>query len=356
MKEIRIAQWPTPVTTKGATILDAALKAGVPFPHSCRAGECGACQCRLISGEVAHDDHDPQALSDHDRAAGLILACRATPKTNVEVAWPASGAAIAYPVRRFKAKVREIERAAKNVTIIRLAAEGEPLSFAAGQFARLCFDGVPPRSYSMANMPGDGLLEFHIRHVDGGLASAHVASRLRVGDTVELEGPHGNAYLRRGGSGSIVAIGGGTGLAPLLSIIKTALSEKPDREIHLYFGVRTEEDIYAESELARIGALHESFSFEIVLSNASAEAVRRRSYLHEALSEDFHSLAKTEIYVAGSNEMVNAVTKAALERGADYADIYADRFLPSSGNTEENNGKARSERKPGWLSFFGKKV
>jgi CDP-4-dehydro-6-deoxyglucose reductase/ferredoxin-NAD(P)+ reductase (naphthalene dioxygenase ferredoxin-specific) len=60
----------------GDTILGSLLRAGVPFPFSCQAGNCGTCKCMLVAGEVVLLEHSAQALSAEERAAGLILACR----------------------------------------------------------------------------------------------------------------------------------------------------------------------------------------------------------------------------------------------------------------------------------------
>src|SRR2546427_13306020 len=76
MTTIMLQQWPIPLTATRGTILDAALAAGVPYPHSCRSGDCGACKSRLFCGEVTMDGCAPEALTATERADGLILACR----------------------------------------------------------------------------------------------------------------------------------------------------------------------------------------------------------------------------------------------------------------------------------------
>ena len=88
---------------------------------------------------------------------------------------------------------------------------------------QVTFDGLPARDYSMANQPGRACLEFHIRHVPGGATSEHVARSLKVGDKVSVRGPLGSSFLREGHPGPILAVGGGSGLAPIKSIVETAL-------------------------------------------------------------------------------------------------------------------------------------
>lgn len=234
MAQIKIRQWPISINARNKTILEAALKSGIPYPHSCRTGECGNCKSRLLQGEVEHDSYFQEALSDAERESGLILACRAKPKEDIEVTWLAeTHADFTISVRKFKARVIDIQSVAHNVTQLRLEPQKEPLAFAAGQYAELKFGWHPIRPYSMANRPDDPILEFHIRHVPGGKVSSYVANRVKLGDKVTIRGPFGSSYARNQFSGPIIAVAGGTGLAPMLSIIRTTLQNEKKQPIHL---------------------------------------------------------------------------------------------------------------------------
>src|SRR3546814_3164463 len=98
----------------------------------------------------------------------------------------------------------------------------------------------------MASMPGEEVLEFHIRLIPGGRVSTHIADSLKVGDSAQIEGPYGSAHLRPDDDGPLVLIAGSSGLAPAKSIARTALLRQPERRVHLYFGVRDEGHVYAE--------------------------------------------------------------------------------------------------------------
>ena len=87
MYRLIIRQWPLPIEVKKQTLLDAALAAGVPYPHGCRTGECGSCKTRLLSGDVSMTAYDGAVLSQSERAEGLILVCRARPRSDVHIAW-----------------------------------------------------------------------------------------------------------------------------------------------------------------------------------------------------------------------------------------------------------------------------
>src|SRR5213075_772349 len=145
-----------------------------------------------------------------------------------------------------------------------------------GQHAKLKFGPrIQERNYSMANTPDNETLEFHIRAVPRGQASGYVHTSLHVGNEVKVSGPLGNAYLREKHAGPILAIAGGSGMAPIKSICTAALKADPTRRIRLYFGVRDERDVYLESYLRALTQRHANFSYEVVLSEARANATRR---------------------------------------------------------------------------------
>jgi CDP-4-dehydro-6-deoxyglucose reductase/ferredoxin-NAD(P)+ reductase (naphthalene dioxygenase ferredoxin-specific) len=313
---------------KGKTILEAALAAGISYPHNCRVGECGACKSRLVSGEVFSPvQPDPVVLSPAERAAGLILACRSWPKTDVNVAClSANDAHQVGPIRQMTARVVGLEDATHDIKRLRLEIDGPPLAFLAGQYAQLRFAGQPPRSFSMANRPDEPILEFHIRKIRNGGASAYVAEQLQLGEKVQVEGPFGSATLKADHDGPIVAAAGGSGLAPISSIVRTALVSRSPHPIYLYFGARTERDVYNERILKRLTAEHPNLRVEIVLSGADDPGGRRMGFVHEAIAQDLPTLSDTKFYIAGPPPMVAAVAALARSRGAHPDDIHADAF------------------------------
>src|SRR3954454_25234375 len=106
---VRIAQADAPVAVEmGQTILEAALAAGIPYPHGCRSGNCGACKSRLIEGEVELAPYSDFALTEAERQAGLALACRAVPWSDVALAWLGEEEMVAHPLRRLTCRVAAI--------------------------------------------------------------------------------------------------------------------------------------------------------------------------------------------------------------------------------------------------------
>lgn len=312
------------------TILDAALAAGLPYPHGCRSGRCGACKSRLIQGEVELLQHSPFALTDEEKAGGLVLACRALPVTDTAVAWLGSGDEdVAQTPQQRNGIVTRLEDLTHDIKLVRIETEdGGSARFVAGQYAQVSFDRVPARSYSMANRHGDGGVEFHIRHVVGGTTSQHVHHGLMVGDKVTLEYPMGSSYLRENHAGPILCIAGGSGLAPIKSIVETALAHGMKQPIHLYFGARTERDLYLVDHFRALAEWHANLFFHAVLSEADS-ARYRRGFVTKAVAEDLPDLDGWKAYVAGPPPMADAAREVAFARGLNRSDLHADAFFTS---------------------------
>jgi ferredoxin-NAD(P)+ reductase (naphthalene dioxygenase ferredoxin-specific) len=323
-----LRQHDTPIRIEiGQTILEAALAAGVPYPHGCRSGNCGACKSRLDSGEIELTPYSEFALSAAERQDGLILACRAVPWSDVSLGWLDADEVIVHPLRYLTCRVVTLDDATHDIKRLRLAVEaGGPFSFSPGQYAALTFAGQAPRDYSMANRPDEPVLEFHVRRTAGGGASIYVAETLSVGDTVKVEGPFGSSFLREKHTGPILAIAGGSGLAPVKSIVESALAAGMAQPIDLYFGVRAERDLYLEAHFRTLAARHDNFRFIPVLSQPDGATTRRGGFVHEAASADHPDLDGAKAYLAGPPVMVEAATTVLLARGMRRQDIHADAF------------------------------
>ncbi|MEO8557915.1 MAG: 2Fe-2S iron-sulfur cluster-binding protein [Rhodospirillales bacterium] len=329
---VRIRQWDQPIeVAEGTTILDAAIDAGVPYPFGCQSGNCGACKSFLYSGEVEMSPYSDFALTDEEKAQGQILACRSVPWADCEVAWLDDDDIVVHPRRIMTTKIVALDDMTHDIKRVRLSIEkGGPFTFSAGQYASVTFAGQPARDYSMANRPDDKVLEFHIRRMAGGKTSEYVATGLKVGDTVKVEGPLGTSHLRDNHRGPIIAIAGGSGLAPIKSIVETALHKGMKQGIYLYFGVRDERDLYLTAEFEALAATHANFNFIPVLSEPSSTTTRRSGFVHEAALSDFDDLDGCKAYLAGPPVMVEAATTKLKTRGVRSFDIHADAFYTTA--------------------------
>jgi len=314
---------------EGRTILEVALAQGIAYPHGCRSGRCGSCKSRLIAGEVDLLDHTRFALSDAEKAQGLILACRALPKTDGTVAWFGGDEEVAdHPLRRLRCRVVGIEDATHDIKRVRLAVEaGGPFTFTAGQYARVTFPLAPTRDYSMANWPAEPELEFHIRRVPGGSATARIHALLKLGDPFTVEGPFGSSHLREKHAGPILCVAGGSGVAPIKSILETALAHGMKQPIHVYFGARAERDLYLVDHFEGLEARHSNLTFTPVLSEAPSQLRWRTGFVSDAVGQDLQDLDGWKAYVAGPPAMVDAAMAVATARGLRPQDLHADVFF-----------------------------
>lgn len=331
-----ITDWPGPVEIHpGESILDAVLRVGVPISHGCRSGTCGACKAKLVSGQIELKSHSIYALPDRERTDGLILTCRAYPKSDGEIARLGTDENISHPLCRLETEVREIEDLTDDIRRICLAViKGGRLAFSAGQFASVTFEDQPPRDYSMANRPNDRLLEYHVRRVDGGASSVHATTTLAIGDRVRIDGPYGACWLREKHAGPILAVAGGSGLAPMKSIIETALAKGLGQSIALYVVAMQERELYMEDHFLSLQERFENFTFTPILAHSSGSTTRRLGAVHDVVLADGYDFDGMKVYSAGPPDIVEALTEMLIARGIRPQDIHAEPFRVAPPETQ----------------------
>lgn len=310
----------------GDTILATALAKGLPFPHSCQAGNCGSCKVRLVGGDVDMTPFSEFALTEQERADGIILACRSVPWEDCEIELLDDDEVVVHPHRDLMCRVIGLENLTHDIKRVVLTVEsGGPFSFSAGQYAGVSFGGLAPRDYSMANRPDEKELEFHIRNMGGGV-SHHVYNKLQLGDAVRVEGPFGTSHLREAHEGQILAIAGGSGLAPIKGIVETALANGMHQSVHLYTGARREQDLYLEDHFRSLAARHPNLNYTPVLSEADQPTARRTGYVGDIAVADHLDLDGFRVYLAGPPPMVEATTALLIDKGLPSSMIHADAF------------------------------
>jgi naphthalene 1,2-dioxygenase ferredoxin reductase component len=177
-------------------------------------------------------------------------------------------------------------------------------------------------------------LEFHIRLTPGGAVSSYVHAAVRLGDMVSLQGPFGAAFLRPEAAGPILAIAGGSGLAPIRSIVGGALRAGIRDDIHLYFGVRDERDLFLEEHFMGLARRHPNLRFVAALSQPVGSSARRRGFLADLLREDLRDISRWTAYLAGPPVMVETCEAALFRLGLARDRCHADPFYyqsPSAG-------------------------
>ncbi len=315
-------------------MLHAALGAGLNLPHSCKGGNCGSCRARLLEGEIAYPHGRPLGLSDAEIADGFVLLCQARALTDLAIdtfeILPADEAV----TKRLPCRIERALPLSHDVValFLRLPA-AEEFKFLPGQYLDIMLPGGRRRSFSIASPPHDAsLLELHVRRVAGG----EFTDRLFAGELqnrlLNIEGPLGQFVYRPaagtapGGAAPLLLIGGGTGLAPLLCIIRHVIENSLGRDMTLYWGVRAERDFYAEATLAALARRCPQFKAIPVLSEPSDAWRGRRGWVHEAALFDIPSPQGYEVYASGPPAMIAAVRRDFSGRGVPAAQIFFDSF------------------------------
>jgi len=307
----------------GTNLLEVLRERSVPISYSCMAGRCGICRCRLIDGQVllsTNDLRQPIIGENND-----ILACQSTLTGPCRIEIPEPDEIVVHPARILKASVVAITRETHDIVAIQLKS-ARKLEFSPGQYATLQFTPDHVRPYSMAGIAADELLEFHVRLVPGGRVSSYVFDTLKLGDAVRVSGPLGASYLRTHHTGPILCVGGGTGLAPVLSILRGALAAGMTNPIHLYFGVRSAQDVYRADAVRDLAAAHPQLRVHVVIANGAVPADMRGGLVTDAIAQDFESLEGFRAYLCGPPPMVEAATLVAKRCGVAARHIYADAF------------------------------
>lgn len=307
--------------TPGSNLLDVLREHQIAISYSCMAGRCQTCRCTVLRGNVEQTlPEDAPEMAD-----GEVLACCTTLHSDCAIALPPADEIVVHPARTLKTTVSEFSPLCHDVWRLRLK-PAKAFSWSAGQFVRLTFPGGGQRSYSMAGCPQDDELEFHIRIVADGRVTPGLSQTLMPGTMIKLNGPLGASWLRQKHPGPILCVAGGTGLAPQLSIIRSALAAGMKNPIHLYYGCRWAADLYGTEQLEALANAYPHFRYQIVLSQETPTETIRTGRLPAAVAQDLPTLKGWKVYPAGPPAMVEAMTLQARALGARAEDIHADAF------------------------------
>lgn len=306
-------------------ILDAALKAGIEMPYSCRKGVCGNCSGTVSAGAV-------QCPASEVAEPGQHLFCQCRPASDIEIV-PTAWHRIDPSARKtFSAKVFRNTLAAEDVSVLQLRLPaGQRARFKAGQYLQVALPDGSRRSYSMANPPHESdTLQLHIRHVQGGQFT-RIVPQLQPGDMLQVELPFGNFELREESAAPMLCVVGGTGFAPVKSLLDDLVKKGIKRPVTLIWGGRNRGGLYLLAAVERWRKLLPGFGFIPALEDAAdAQALAGfQGRVDDALRAHCPTLAGHEVYCCGAPAMVAAVKKACVEeRGLDPHHFFSDVFVP----------------------------
>jgi NAD(P)H-flavin reductase/ferredoxin len=308
----------------GELLLDAALSNGIDLPFDCRAGHCGTCCMRLVSGEVRGGEGSEP---------GIVHACqcRIVGDAVIERGQPLG-------VRTVEGVLSSLRPLSPEVVEVGITTDSA-LPYHAGQYAQLSFSGYPSRPFSITHplrgSPDGRSVWFHVRRTEDGLVTSSLGKRIRPGHRVKLSGPYGSAHFRSNLKGRLILVATNTGFAPIWSIAVAALRENQERRMMIIAGGRTVESLYMGPALVQLA----SFPNVLVVPICSTPQTLTKAVMPGRPTDYLPRLLPTDVlYACGAPGMVDSVKSIAAHIGAV---CYADPFLPT---TDDGRGKRSSPR------------
>jgi phenol/toluene 2-monooxygenase (NADH) P5/A5 len=325
------------------SILDACLRNGVWLPHSCTHGTCATCKAEVLDGDVDHGAASTFALMDYERDEGKLLPCVACPRSDVviEADIDVDESVEVFPVQDYTGTVVELEEIALHTRRLVIELDRE-IGFNAGQYLKFqvpARDGLPAvdRTWSIASPPTETRrLEFHVRNVPGGRGTdGWVFGGLTPGDTVSVAGPYGRFVLKTDDDRHAILVGGGTGLAPLKSMVRHALeNDAYDGRLTLYQGARTREWLY---DVAYFRSLADQFPDRFTYRPCLSEETEAEcgadataygfGMVTDVIAADHATLSGCTGYLCGPPPMVEAALKTLMGKRLFPRDIHREDFF-----------------------------
>ena len=315
------------------TILSAAGRADLTLPAQCGQGQCGACRGTCHSGETHMDGYNPAALPTADAAQGQVLLCRTFPRSNLTLRVDLPHADLTVPCREQTARIIALETIAHKT--LRLLLQLDPdqddcrrAEFEPGQYMELINADGLTRAYSLANTSNwSGELEFMIKVQPHGTFSTWLETRAKTGQTLTVRGPQGSFHLHdETGLRPRWFVAGGTGLAPLLSMLRRMADYGEPHPTRLYFGVNHDDEIFAQPQLAELAQALPGLQIHICVMSPSPAWTQAAGTPITQLRADLASNAEPDIYVCGPPGLIAAVRETAAAAGLGDDRIFAEMF------------------------------
>ncbi|MGW3959013.1 FAD-binding oxidoreductase [Amycolatopsis sp. NPDC005003] len=314
------------------TILRAAAEQGVMLMHGCKEGQCAACKSFLLDGDdVEHDRYSTFALPDYEKEEGFTLLCRAHAYEDLTIEllnYDEEMIQSGLPIQEAVAEVVANDPVTHDLRhlVVRL---DQDLKFFPGQYLDFAVPGTEEtRSFSMASTSArDGLLEFVIKIYPDGLFSRFLAAEVAVGDRLRVTGPFGVFTLRDNPGADLVFVGGGAGMAPILSLLRSMAERGIDRKATFFYGARRRRDLCFEAELRELEAKLPGFRYVPALSEPGDDDwTGETGFVTDVLRRAGVDLTGSDAYVCGPPPMVEAALELLPALGVDGKRVFYDKF------------------------------
>jgi CDP-4-dehydro-6-deoxyglucose reductase len=301
-------------------ILNDALSQSVPLEHSCKTGECGACSAEILSG-VIENEKGEQVKS------GTILTCQSKAISDVVLKANYYPELVHIKQQTLPCKVASFDLVTDDIIIIKLRfPPTAKFDYLPGQYVDLSYKGIK-RSYSIANAHSNSKeLELHVRKVPQGKMSELLFGRLKVNELMRMEGPKGTFFIRNSNK-ALILLAGGTGIAPIKAIVEELIAKRSEQIIHIYWGMNEQKSFYLPA-LEKLAEQYSNIFFIPVLSGTELWD-GRMGFVHQAIIDDFDSLATYDVYACGSPLMINAAKQDFISKELPEESFFSDAFTPA---------------------------
>lgn len=308
------------------TVANASYRQRINIPLDCRDGACGTCKARCESGSYDGGAYISDALSDDEAASGYVLPCSMKPRSDLVLQIASTSDVAKTRAATYTGTMVELTRV--SATTVRFAVEvpnRAELAFLPGQYVNFTVPGTElTRSYSFANSPDEPTLTFLVKLAPGGAMSDYLSGRAAVGDTLTFTGPHGSFFLREA-ERPVLMVAGGTGLAPMLAMLRTLRAAGSPRKVHLIYGVKSDADVVALDELDEIASALTGFTWEHCVSDPRTRAVNQGRVMTLMRPAQFYD-GDVAIYLCGPPAMVESVRGHVNDIGVEPSGFYYEKF------------------------------
>jgi propane monooxygenase reductase component len=321
------------------TVLNAAFRQGVSLTHGCREGQCGACKSFLLEGDLEMKKYSTFALPEYESEEGYVLLCRSHVYSDAEVElinYDEDILRLGIPIESFQTTITAIDHLTHDIRRLELKMNDpeRKLRFNAGQYASISIPNSDEyRAYSMANTPRTtDRLEFIIKVFPGGRFSGLLDGGFHIGQEVEIKGPYGVFMLREKYPTDIICVGGGSGMAPLLSLLNDMAERGIQRKATYFYGARTRKDLFYLDHMQELEQRLPDFRFIPALSMATDEDTweGETGLITEVLARNIEEgQLGTQAYLCGPPPMIDAAIPVLLSKGISEDNIHYDKFTPT---------------------------
>jgi benzoate/toluate 1,2-dioxygenase reductase subunit len=308
------------------TVADASYRQRINIPLDCRDGACGTCKAFCESGEYDRGTYIADALSDDEATAGYVLPCVLKPRSDLVLQIASTSEVAKTEAASYTGTLVELQRL--SATTVQFGVEipnRAELAFLPGQYVNIAVPGTDlTRSYSFSNAPHEKRLTFLVKLTPGGVMSDYLAERAAVGDTITFTGPHGSFFLRES-ERPVLLLAGGSGLAPILSLVRKLRADGSHRKAHLVYGVSTDEDLVGVDQLQEVAAGLTGFTWDHCVADPASTAVNK-GYVTGLIRPEHLYDGDVAIYLCGPPPMVEAVRKHVADEGIEPIGFYYEKF------------------------------